>query len=156
MGNFVPKYKPQAESFSGMIDKYNAELSSNVEELDSLSGKINISSDTEDALAFHVISMTKKASEDLEDKIENNISLAGDISSAAKRFDDEDYEEFLEEERKAQERQNAANKASSVETEETDETEETKDTEDKDDAKDTKTLGKPLNNSNKPVAILQR
>lgn len=121
MGEFVPKYAPQAESFSSMVETNNEAIASNVEELNSMCGKINISSDKEDALAFHVITLTTKAAAELEAKMETNVALAGAVTAAAQKFDDEDYEEFLAEEKRIAEelaRQQAAAKKKADEAEE--------------------------------------
>ena len=100
MASFVPKYAPQANSFNEMLTTCNNSLIDSSQDVDNLSGKIKLDANVEDSLALNTIIMTKKISEEIESKIENNISLGSNISSAAKKFDDEDYEAFLAEERR--------------------------------------------------------
>ena len=99
MGEFVPKYAPQAEAFSGMITTTNTAIQDCANSIDQICGGIKIGS-TEDALATNVIAMTTKVSGELESAVDNNNSVASAVSAAAEAYDEEDYEEFLEEERR--------------------------------------------------------
>ena len=131
MATFVPKYAPQASQFNEMITGNNESLISSGEQLKSISGEISIDPQEEDALAFNTLIMIKSASQAIEEKVESNVNLGDAITSAAKKFDEEDYEEFQEAERQRALAEARAKKAK--------EEEEAK-----------KELS---NNSNKPVAL---
>ena len=99
MANFVPKYAPQAASFGNMITTVNTALGDTLQKANGINSKIPLDSNSEDALALNTIIFTEKIKTEINNKIESNDTLSSAISKAAKKFDEEDYEDFLAAER---------------------------------------------------------
>jgi len=108
MANFVPKYVPQAIKFDGMIKGINTSLLDSIVTVNGINEKVNIDASVEDALALNTILFAEKIKTELENKVDNNETLSDVISTAAEKFDREDYEEFLMQERLRKQREQKA------------------------------------------------
>ena len=95
MANFVPKYVPHASNFDGMIKRINTSLLDSIVTVNGINEKVNIDASVEDALALNTILFADKIKTELENKIDNNETLSDVISTAAEKFDREDFYKYF-------------------------------------------------------------